>query len=145
MADRIGVAVVERRAQARKLLGRRQRTVDAAPPLTEVLRGTLLERYVRCGKAGCHCQAGPGHGPILYLSVTLGVGRTHQITIAPEDQKMARLLVRNYKRIWEVLEEVSTINRELLQQRLLPRAEVETARYEGPRRRKRRPRGTQDP
>ncbi len=145
MADSIGVAVVERRAQARKLLGRRQRTVDAAPQLTEVLRGTLLERYVRCGKAGCHCQEGPGHGPILYLSVTLGVGRSQQITIAPEDQKMARLLVHNYKRIWEILEEVSTINRALLQHRLLPRAAAVTASHERPRRRKRRPRRTQDP
>ena len=133
--------MVERRAHARKLLGRRQRVVDTAPPLTEVLRGTLLERYVRCGKAGCHCQEGPGHGPILYLSVTLGVGRTQQITIAPEDQKMARLLVHNYQRIWAILEEVSTINRELLQRRLLPRA-AETASQDRPRRRRR---GKKDP
>ncbi len=141
----LGVAVAERRAQARKLLGRRQRTVATAPRLTEVLRGTLLERYVRCGKAGCHCQEGLGHGPILYLSVTLGVGRSQQITIAPEDQTMARRLVHNYKRIWEILEEVSTINRELLQRRLLPRAEAETASHARPRQRRRRPRRTPDP
>jgi len=30
------------------------------------LRGWTEVRYVRCGKPGCHCCSGPGHGPYVY-------------------------------------------------------------------------------
>ena len=36
-----------------------------------VLRGSLIERFKRCGKPGCKCAQGPGHGPKYYLSVSL--------------------------------------------------------------------------
>jgi hypothetical protein len=103
---------------AEKLLKRLERLVARAPSLAEVMRGTLRERFVRCGKPGCHCQEGKGHGPFLYLSVTLGVGKTIQITIAPKDRGTARRYVRNYQRLQRMLEEVSEVNREFLRQRL---------------------------
>ena len=101
------------------LLERRTRAATQAPNLTEVLRGTLRRRYVRCGKPNCHCQKDRGHGPFLYLSVTLGVGRTEQLTIAPEDWKLARQFVRNYERLLRILKQVSGANRQLLRKRLL--------------------------
>ena len=45
------------------------------PPLQGILRGSLIERYKRCGKPGCKCADGPGHGPKYYLSVTPAEGR----------------------------------------------------------------------
>jgi hypothetical protein len=75
---------------------------------------------VRCGKPGCHCERGQGHGPFVYLSVTLGVGRTTQITVAAEDQAAARRLVRNYARLQQAVEAISSVNRQLLQRRTLP-------------------------
>jgi len=107
---------------AAKLLARRKTAAERVPSLAEVLRGTLRERYVRCGKPGCHCEKGRGHGPFVYLSVALGVGRTAQITIAAEDQATARRLVTNYARVQKAIEAVSEINRQLLQERALPRA-----------------------
>ena len=108
------------------LLARRTAIASEAPALTEVLRGTLRERYVRCGKSGCRCERGQGHGPFVYLSVTLGVGRTTQITVAAEDQATARRLVGNYARLQEAVEAISSINRQLLQRRALvpPPSEV---------------------
>lgn len=102
-----------------KLLEQRRLAAADAPDLTEVLRGTLRRRYVRCGKPGCRCRKGRGHGPVLYLSVTVAVGQTRQITVAAEDYDMARRYVENYERAWRLLEKISTINRELLQKRLL--------------------------
>ena len=101
------------------MLKQRQSAAEQAPPLAEVIRGTLRARYVRCGKAGCHCRKGRGHGPVRYLSVSLGVGESRQITIAAEDFELASQYVDNYERLWKLLEEISTVNRELLQQRLL--------------------------
>jgi hypothetical protein len=102
-----------------ELKARRRRATASVPDLAEVLRGTLRRRYVRCGKAGCHCQQGPGHGPFVYLSVTLGVGRSEQITIATSDVALARRFSANYARAYQVLEEVSALNRELLRRRVL--------------------------
>ncbi len=108
-----------RKRAGANLWERRDRAARKAPNLAEVLRGTLRRRYIRCGKAGCHCAKGPGHGPFIYLSVTLGVGRTEQVTIAPEHAKLARRYVANYGRAYQVLEDVSAVNRELLRRRLL--------------------------
>jgi hypothetical protein len=109
-----------RTSRAGRLLERRAGAVAKAPDLAEILRGTLGRRYVRCGKAGCWCALARGHGPVLYLTVSLGVGRTHQITVAREAYAVAQRYVRNYDRLWRVLETISTINRTLLQERLLP-------------------------
>lgn len=111
---------MSRLPRSARLLERRAGAVAKAPRLAEILRGTLGRRYVRCGKAGCWCAGARGHGPVLYLSVSLGVGRTHQITMAREGYAVAQQYVRNYERLWRLLEEISTINRTLLQQRLLP-------------------------
>src|SRR6516164_10186560 len=49
---------------------RRRRIVRDLPPIEQVLRGTLVETYKRCGRQNCHCVDGPGHGPKRYLSVS---------------------------------------------------------------------------
>lgn len=49
---------------------RRELLLQELPPFDAVLRGSLIERYKRCGKPGCKCAAGPGHGPKYYLSVS---------------------------------------------------------------------------
>ena len=129
-------------ARAGRLLERRRRAAEQFPPVEQVLRGTLGKRWVRCGKAGCHCRKGRGHGPVRYLTVTLAVGRTRQVTVTAEDLETVRRHVRNYRRLWELLELISAINRELLQRRSLPRAELSASgsRSRQPRRAGRRDR-----
>jgi len=90
------------------------------PPLEEVLRGSFLQREIRCGKPTCRCAKGAGH-PILYLTVTFPGGRTQQVTVPRDLARTVQLWIRNYRRWWEAIEEVSAINRRLLQLRQLPR------------------------
>jgi hypothetical protein len=111
--------MAKRTPDKKTLLKQRTRVAGKAPRVEEVLRGTLRRRFIRCGKPKCHCRRGRGHGPFLYLSVTLGVGQTRQITINPGDYAAALKYVQNYHRMQEVLESVSTVNRKLLQDRLL--------------------------
>jgi hypothetical protein len=95
----------------------RQRLVSVvadAPELTEVLRGTLGERFVCCGKAGCHCREGLKHGSVYFLSVSQGGGHTLQVTLSREAYENAQQYVANYARLGEIMEEVSRLNRELL-------------------------------
>jgi hypothetical protein len=88
---------------------------EAAPPLAEILRGTVGSRRVRCGKKGCHCQDGSGHGPVYYLSVSVGGGRTKQIGLSREQYQEASRLAENYAALRDILDEVSRLNRELLE------------------------------
>jgi len=102
----------------RALLLRRQRVVDQLPPLTEVVRGSLVERRLRCGKPTCHCTRGGGHH-VWYLTVSFARGRTEQVTVPAPLVPAVRRWLTNYSRWWAGLEEVSAINRELLRKRWL--------------------------
>ena len=96
---------------------RRTALVRQLPPLQAILRGSLIERYKRCGKPGCKCAEGPGHGPKYYLSVS-HPGLRPQMDYVPQDSyaQTAELLA-NYHRTREILEEICEINRELLRRR----------------------------
>jgi hypothetical protein len=98
------------------LLIRRERVVGELPPLTEVVRGSLIEREVRCGKPSCRCARGPGHRA-FYLTVSFARGRTEQVTIPLDLVPVVRRWLENYSRWWDGIEEVSAINRDLLRQR----------------------------
>src|ERR1039458_8652800 len=40
---------------------RRHKLVRDLPPVEQLLRGSLIETYKRCGRPNCHCVDGPGH------------------------------------------------------------------------------------
>jgi len=84
------------------------------PPVEETLRGSLVERYLTCGNPACKCTRGERHGPMWYLSVTLGPGRTTGGIVAAEQLDQVRRWIENYHQVKERLEKISEINRELL-------------------------------
>ena len=96
---------------------RRRRLLGQLPALDAVLRGSLIERYKRCGKPGCKCAQGPGHGPKYYLSVSR-TGARPQMDYVPQARhaEVAQYLT-NYRHVRDILEELCAINRELLRRR----------------------------
>ncbi len=96
---------------------RRETLLRQLPPLQAVLRGSLIERYKRCGKPGCKCAEGPGHGPKYYLSVSYPGSRPHMDYVPQELYEPITELLANYHRAREILEEISEINRELMRRR----------------------------
>lgn len=106
---------------------RRQGLAQQLPPVTETLRGSLVERYVTCGNPSCKCAKGERHGPMWYLTVTLGPGRTTGGIVPAEKVDQVQGWIENYHKVKDHLEKISEINRELLrrqreQQRKRPRA-----------------------
>ena len=93
---------------------RKQGLAKLLPPVTDILRGSLVERYVTCGSPACKCARGERHGPIWYLTVTLGRGRTTGGIVAKESLDQVRGWIENYHKLKEHLEKISEINRELL-------------------------------
>jgi len=96
----------------------RERLLARLPDLREILRGSLVTRYRRCGREGCHCavEGDPGHGPAYYLMVTVGAGKTLQIYVPKEHKAEVESWVKNFQRVRQTLEGISTVNRDLLKE-----------------------------
>jgi len=96
------------------LRNRRTGLTKLLPPLGEILRGSLMERYLTCGNPACKCARGERHGPVWYLSVTLDQSHRIGSTVPAEQLEQVRRWIENYHRVKERLEKISDINRELL-------------------------------
>ncbi len=84
------------------------------PP--ELLHASLVERYMKCGKANCHCHtAGPKHGPFFYLNRCFAQGQMQSLLLkSPHQVAQARQSVAAYAQVQQALDEISQINHELL-------------------------------
>jgi uncharacterized protein DUF6788 len=110
------------RVPTRRLTARRHTLRGQLTRLGPVLRATVVERFTQCGKGNCKCMRGEKHGPAYYLAVSYAKGRTRQVYIPKTLRPVAETWVRNYRQALDVLEEVSSINLELLR-RKTPEAE----------------------
>src|SRR5271157_2830026 len=97
---------------------RRRRLVRDLPPIEQLLRGTLVETYKRCGRPNCHCVDGPGHGPKRYLSTIARTGERPRLGYVPNSAyaQVAEFLA-NFRKLQETLIEICAINAELLRRR----------------------------
>ena len=95
-----------------------ERLVSQLPNLEEVLRGSLVTRYRRCGRPNCHCarKGDRGHGPSYYLMVTVAPGKTAQVYVPKEQKREVEAWIKNFRRAREILDRISTANRKLLKQ-----------------------------
>ena len=98
------------------LLARRQELIDSLPPLDQVIRGSLITRYVKCGKSNCRCASGQGH-PSLYLS-SLHEGKTRLVYVPTSWEPWVQQRLDNFHRTQDILVELAEINLELLQRRV---------------------------
>ena len=100
-----------------ELKRRRSQLLRKLPPLDSALRGSLIERYKRCGNPRCRCANGPGHGPKFYLSVSHAGESPHMEYVPQAEHAVVSEYLANYARVREILEQVSQINHELLRRR----------------------------
>lgn len=101
------------------LLRRRQALVKQLVQIEpSILRGSLIERYKRCGNPGCKCQQGEGHGPKFYLSVSQAGGRPEMDYVPEEYSQQVSDFLGNFQKVRQLLEKICNINRELLRRRV---------------------------
>ena len=105
------------RLDADALRQERADLLASIPPLQEVMHGSLIPRYTRCGKKTCHCATGQGHGPHWYLSALAANGRTRLDYVPAAFVDDVRRRIQNHHRLQEILSQVEEINRELLRHR----------------------------
>lgn len=89
------------------------RSFELSPHL---LHASLVERFLKCGKAHCHCHSGgPKHGPFFYVNRCFAKGRMQSLLLKSPDQiEQARQSVAAYAQVLQVLDQISQINHELL-------------------------------
>ena len=104
MGNRLTVAEIRRRIS---LLARRLGRRGA------LMRGSLAQLYVRCGRKDCRCAQGQKHGPYLYVSVFQG-RRTKSVYVPRHLETEVRQWVRNAQAVQKDLLEITRLNAERL-------------------------------
>ena len=87
-----------------------QRHRELAQKLAEIgpmLKGSVVERYMPCGKPNCRCQADPPqlHGPYWQWSTAVS-GKTVSRRLDPEQVPLYLEWIENRKRLEAVLDEI---------------------------------------
>ena len=101
----------------RRLASRRRTLTNQLSRLGPVLRASLIERFTQCGKGGCKCMRGDKHGPAYYLAVSYAKGKTRQVYVPKDLRPLAETWVHNYHHAMTELEELSSINLELIRRK----------------------------
>jgi uncharacterized LabA/DUF88 family protein len=78
-----------------------------------ILPGSMVEKYIMCGKSGCRCKNGELHGPFYYLSSKEN-NKTKMLFLKKDVEKTARVLNDNYKLWRKNRAKISKINTDIL-------------------------------
>jgi hypothetical protein len=96
------------------ILRRRTKLAAAFPFTAEIVRGSLIHRFIR-HRTGCAvCADGKGH-PVWVLTVGYPGGRTKQFSLRAEQKPVVEQWLSNYHKLKESLERICENNLELLQ------------------------------
>jgi hypothetical protein len=83
------------------------------PDLSDILRGSLLQRLIR-HRQGCpKCERGEGH-PVSVLAVTYPGRRIRHISLSAEQVPQVRRQLDNYQQIKAALEQICELNQQTL-------------------------------
>ncbi|MBL8675877.1 MAG: hypothetical protein JNJ47_00370 [Alphaproteobacteria bacterium] len=79
----------------------------------DMLRGSLVKTYRRCGKPTCHCTREKGHEGHS-LSVSMPGRSPIMVYVSLKNQERVRQALENYQTAQRIIEDISTVNREAL-------------------------------
>ncbi len=93
-------------AERGQIARRRRRLRAELRALSEqpLMRGSVVERRRRCGRANCACARDPGaRHRGTFLTVHLQ-GATQAVHVRPEDEAAVRAAVTAYQRLWTAID-----------------------------------------
>jgi hypothetical protein len=96
----------------RKLEQRRDAWLAELRGVGNLLRGTIGEVGVKCGRPGCACAQGVKHRKV-HLSVNLH-GRTRSCYLGREREAVVAPLLAEYERAWRLINDLTAVNLALL-------------------------------
>lgn len=96
----------------RKLEQQRDALLAGLRGLSNLMRGTIGEVGVKCGRPGCACTQGVKHRKV-HLSVNLD-GRTRSCYLGHEREAVVAPLIAEYERAWRLINDLTAVNLALL-------------------------------
>ena len=105
---------------------KRSDVFDEIKSLGDMRRGSLAERYIRCGKAGCHCTkvGSKGHGPSYSLTRKVK-GKTVTKYLRVEQVEQVQEQIRNRRQFGRLLQEFLEVNEAICDLRLEEKSVVD--------------------
>jgi len=98
---------------SRNLAKQRSELVRDLPDLTDILRGSLLQRTIR-HRIGCpKCARGEGH-PVAVLAVSYPGSRIRQISLRKDQILEVQRRLGNFHRLKAGLEQICELNQKTL-------------------------------
>ena len=94
--------------ERKRLEQEREALLEQLRGLGNLMRGTVLQVGVKCGRAGCECERGEKHRKV-HLSVNLG-GRTRGCYLGRDREAVVAPLIAEYERAWRVINALTTVN-----------------------------------
>ena len=98
--------------ERRRLEQQRDALIAQVRGVGNLMRGTVIQVGVKCGRPGCECEGGEKHQKV-HLSVNLG-GRTQGCYLGQARAALVVPLIAEYQRAWRVINELTAVNLELL-------------------------------
>ena len=92
---------------------KRERGLDELHHLPDLMRGKGYERGRKCGGSSCPCASGGPRHPGRQLTVNLA-GRTRTRYVRRGERAAVAAKVAAYRRLWELVEELTEVNLTLL-------------------------------
>lgn len=86
----------------------RDRLIASLPPMTTLIRGSLVRYY----HEGCRCHPHGRYGPYWYLSVNQG-GRTKMRKLQAHQVPQVRRALKEYERWWQSCLRIFELNTQL--------------------------------
>ena len=99
----------------RSLEKKREDPLNRILALGPWMEGTMVTTTRRCGKKNCACHEGTKH-PVAYVTWKEN-GKTVSLYVPKGLETEVRTWVENYKRLKEIVREVSNIQREIVRLR----------------------------
>jgi hypothetical protein len=100
-----------------KLRKRLARCKEGLRGIDLVLQGSLTERWMPCGRAGCRCQAEPPelHGPYYQWTAKVD-GKTKTLRLQKEDLETFRAWIAEGRRLEEYIREWRALSLEAIEE-----------------------------
>jgi len=106
-----------KKTSTEELKDRKDQILNSFPAPENVLRSSLITRFIKCGKPNCHCVEGDGHKS-FYLS-SYYHGNTYLDYVPKSYEEKLTGCIHDYDKTSELLIELSEINLELFRRREL--------------------------
>ena len=87
----------------------RRRLLAELASLSQVIRGSFVERFSTCSRPTCACHAGRRHGPRFYVAVTQRRAQ-RQHYVAKRQVEAVRRGIAQYHRLLDILDRLTAIN-----------------------------------